>query len=33
MSKREGKKIYYSLQNEALTDVMNCINKVREYEK
>ncbi len=32
-SKREGKKIYYSLQNEALADIMNCINKAKELER
>jgi DNA-binding transcriptional ArsR family regulator len=26
-SRREGKKIYYSLQNESLTDIMRCMNK------
>ncbi len=27
ISKREGKKIHYSLKNKALTDVIYCINK------
>ncbi len=29
-SRREGKKIYYSLQNEALADVMRCVNKCKD---
>lgn len=30
VSKREGKKIYYQLQNVALTDIIECINKCNE---
>jgi DNA-binding transcriptional ArsR family regulator len=29
-SKREGKKIYYSLKNVTLTDIIECINKCNE---
>lgn len=29
-SKREGKKIYYSLKNVTLTDILECINKCNE---
>lgn len=27
VSKRDGKKIYYSLRNEALTEIIHCINR------
>lgn len=30
LSKREGKKIYYSLKNVTLTDIIECINKCNE---
>lgn len=30
ISQREGKKIYYSLKNIALTDIVECINKCNE---
>ena len=30
ISKREGKNIYYQLQNAALTDIIACINKCNE---
>lgn len=29
-SKREGKKIYYSLKNVTLTDIIECINKCND---
>jgi DNA-binding transcriptional ArsR family regulator len=29
-SKREGKKIYYSLRNITLTDIIDCVNKCNE---
>ncbi|HQQ11705.1 MAG TPA: metalloregulator ArsR/SmtB family transcription factor [Bacteroidales bacterium] len=29
-SRRDGKKIFYSLQNEALADVMRCVNKCKD---
>ena len=29
-SKREGKKIYYSLKNLTLTDIIDCVNKCNE---
>jgi len=29
-SKREGKKIYYSLKNVTLTDIIECINRCNE---
>jgi DNA-binding transcriptional ArsR family regulator len=29
-SKREGKKIYYSLRNLTLTDIIDCVNKCNE---
>lgn len=29
-SRREGKKIYYELQNVALTDIIECINRCNE---
>lgn len=29
-SKREGKKIFYSLQNEALSEIIRCVNKCKE---
>ena len=30
LSKREGKKIYYSLKNLTLTDIIECINRCNE---
>ncbi|PKP51575.1 MAG: transcriptional regulator [Bacteroidetes bacterium HGW-Bacteroidetes-1] len=29
-SRRDGKKIYYSLQNEALSEIIKCVNKCKE---
>ncbi len=29
-SRREGKKIFYSLQNEALAEVMRCVNRCKD---
>lgn len=29
-SKREGKKIYYSLRNLTMTDIIDCVNKCNE---
>jgi DNA-binding transcriptional ArsR family regulator len=31
-SRREGKKIFYSLQNESLADIMRCINKCKDCD-
>jgi DNA-binding transcriptional ArsR family regulator len=31
-SRREGKKIFYFLQNEALADVMRCVNKCKDCD-
>ena len=30
LSQREGKKIYYSLKNRVLTDIIECINRCNE---
>jgi DNA-binding transcriptional ArsR family regulator len=29
-SKRDGKKIYYSLKNQTLTEIIDCINRCNE---
>jgi DNA-binding transcriptional ArsR family regulator len=29
-SEREGKKIFYSLQNESLSEIIHCVNKCRD---
>jgi DNA-binding transcriptional ArsR family regulator len=29
-SKREGKKIFYSLQNESLSEIIQCVNKCKD---
>jgi len=29
-SRREGKKIFYSLQNESLSEIIQCVNKCKD---
>lgn len=31
LSRRDGKKIYYSLKSVALTEIIDCINRCNEY--
>lgn len=32
ISRRDGKKNFYSLQNESIADIMNCINKCKNCD-